>query len=96
MGNNLPERLRRDISVFAKKHGVRQVILFGSRARGDHTPRSDIDLAVKGGDFDAFWWDVRENAHTLLTFDMVDLGADVSEELKKEIEKDGVTVYEEA
>ena len=35
------------------KHSVKKVILFGSRARGDNTERSDIDIAVYGGDFDS-------------------------------------------
>ena len=34
----------------ARQHGVRRVWLFGSRARGEHRPKSDIDLAVSGGD----------------------------------------------
>ena len=37
MKYNLPERVIRDISTFAKKHSVEKVILFGSRARGTNT-----------------------------------------------------------
>ena len=57
---NLPERVIRDISTFAKKHSSWEVILFGSRARGTNTERSDIDIAVYGGDFDSFYWDIKE------------------------------------
>lgn len=32
----------------------RKVILFGSRARGDFREKSDIDLAVEGGDLSGF------------------------------------------
>ncbi len=92
---NIPERIIKDIFLFSKKHGIQKVILFGSRARGDCTERSDIDLAVCGGDFDAFYWDVRENIHSLLTFDIVNFDSGISEDLKKEIERDGVTIYEE-
>ena len=92
---NIPERIIKDIFLFSKKHGIQKVILFGSRARGDCTERSDIDLAVCGGDFDAFYWDVRENVHSLLTFDIVNLDSGISEDLKIEIERDGVTIYEE-
>ncbi|MEI3437034.1 MAG: nucleotidyltransferase domain-containing protein [Blautia sp.] len=35
-------------------------MLFGSRARGTNTKRSDIDIVVYGGDFDSFYWDVKE------------------------------------
>lgn len=91
----IPERVIREISVLSRRNGVQKVILFGSRARGTHTDRSDIDIAVTGGDFDAFYWDIKEKIHSLLTFDVISLDSGVSDELKKEIEKDGVTIYEE-
>lgn len=96
MKYNLPERVVKDIAFFSAKYGIQKVILFGSRARGTHTERSDIDIAVSGGDFDSFYFDIKEKAHTLLLFDIVDLDSGASEELKKEIERDGVTVYEKA
>ncbi len=92
----LPKRIVRDIAVFAAKHDIGRVVLFGSRARGTHTERSDIDLAVSGGDVDGFCRDIKENAHTLLMFDIVDFAGSVSDELKKEIERDGELIYEKA
>ena len=47
---DLPERVVKDIVTFAKRYSVRKVILFGSRVRGNNTERSDIDIAVYGGD----------------------------------------------
>ena len=73
-----------------------RVILFGSRARGNNTERSDVDIAVYGGDFDSFYWDIKENIHSLLMFDVINADASISEELKKEIKKDGVVIYEKA
>lgn len=93
---NIPGRVLRDISCFSRKNGIRRVILFGSRAKGTHTERSDIDLAVSGGDFDGFYWDIMENTHSLLSFDLINLDSQVSDELKKEIERDGILIYEEA
>ena len=87
-------RIIREICGYAEKHGVQKVVLFGSRARNTHTERSDIDVAVFGGGFDGFYWDVKENMHSLLMFDIVDIDSGVSEELEKEIEKDGVVIYE--
>lgn len=95
MKYNIPGRVVKDISLFARKYAVCKVILFGSRARGTHTERSDIDIAISGGDFGSFYFDIKENVHSLLTFDIVDLDRGVSEQLKKEIEKDGVVIYEE-
>ena len=94
MAYNLPDAVLQDISRFAEKHGIRRVLLFGSRARGTQTERSDIDLAVCGGDFDGFYCDIKENVHSLLMIDVVDLDAGVSEGLKRELERDGVTLYE--
>lgn len=90
----IPERVQRDIVQFARAHKVERVILFGSRARGDHTERSDIDLAVYGGDFEAFYWDMKDNARTLLMFDLVDLNKKISDGLREEIERDGRIIYE--
>ncbi len=96
MAHGIPERVVREISRYARENGIHKVILFGSRARGTHTERSDIDIAVIGGNFDAFYWDIKEKLHSLLTFDVVNLDSGVSDELKREIERDGVTLYEKA
>ena len=96
MKYDLPERVLRDITKFTKEYNIRKVILFGSRARGTNTPRSDVDIAVSGGDFEGFYWSVKERVHSLLTFDIVDLDSGISEQLAEEIEKDGVVLYEKA
>ena len=96
MKHNLPDRVLRELSSFAKKYSITKIILFGSRARGTNTERSDIDIAVYGGDFDSFYWDVKEKIHSLLMFDIVQADTPISDELKQEIEKDGVIIYEKA
>ena len=96
MKYNLPDRILRELSSFAQKHSIIKIMLFGSRARGTNTERSDIDIAVYGGDFDGFYWDVKEKIHSLLMFDVVHADASIPDELKKEIEKDGVVIYEKA
>ncbi len=96
MKYNLPDRILREISFFAREHSIVRIVLFGSRARGTNTERSDIDIAVYGGDFDSFYWDVKEKTHTLLMFDIVQADVVISDELKAEIEKDGVVIYEKA
>ena len=44
----------------------------------------------------AIYLDIKENSHTLLIFDVVELDKGISEELQKEIERDGVVIYEKA
>ena len=80
---NIPDRVMRDIAAFSKECNVRKVILFGSRAKGAHTERSDIDIAVIGGDFDSFYWKIKEEVLSLLSFDMIDCDASSSEQLKR-------------
>ena len=92
----LPNRVLNNIRSFAEKHNVQKVILFGSRARGTHTERSDIDITVVGGNFDAFYWDIKDNTHSLLMFDIVNMDDFTSDDLRKEIDKDGITIYEKA
>lgn len=96
MKYNLPDRILRELSAFALKYSVAKIILFGSRARVTNTERSDIDIAVYGGDFDLFLLDVKEKIHSLLMFDIVQADAAISDELKYEIEREGVIIYEKA
>jgi uncharacterized protein len=56
---------------------VERVVLFGSRARGDHGPRPDIDLAVEAPEAStedrARMVELVEDAPTLLAIDLVRL-----------------------
>lgn len=94
MSYNLNGRVEREIIALAKKYGVKKVILFGSRARGDNRERSDIDLAVSGGDIGEFADAANEETWTLLMFDVVNLDSGISAELQAEIDRDGVVLYE--
>lgn len=90
----LKEQLLQVIKVLAVKHNIQKVVIFGSRARGDFKERSDIDLAVRGGDVVAFTFAVEEETPTLLMFDVVNLDREVHQELLDSIEKEGVVLYE--
>ena len=88
-----PEVLEK-IKEIAVRNDISKVILFGSRARGDHCETSDIDLAVKGGNVARFALDIEEETATLLEYDVVDLGMPVQSELLESIEKEGRVLYE--
>lgn len=83
-----------EIRDLAQKYGINQVILFGSRARGDYKRVSDIDLAVSGGDFVRFALDVDEETSTLMMYDFVNLDGTVQEELRDSIQREGKVLYE--
>ena len=93
---NLDKNIAAEIISLAKRHGVRKVVLFGSRARGDNSERSDIDLAVSGGNFLDFAFDVDEEVSTLLKFDVVNFDTKLAPDFRAEIERDGVVIYEKA
>lgn len=88
------EAVLKQIRDLAAQYGLCKVILFGSRARGDFKERSDIDLAVSGGNISAFALAVDEETDTLLQYDVVDLSRPVDAALLDNIRKDGVILYE--
>ena len=88
------QKVINEIKDYAGLYELKKVILFGSRARGDYKEKSDIDLAVTGGNVAAFSIAVDENTSTLLKFDIVDLDASVQEELSQAIEREGIIIYE--
>lgn len=83
-----------ELRSLARDCGLEKVILFGSRARGDHRARSDIDLAVSGGDIVQFSLRAEEELPTLLSFDIVNLDGAVQPELLRSIQREGSILYE--
>ena len=54
--NPLIESKREDILRIAADHGVQEVSVFGSFARGEEKPGSDIDFLVKAGEKTSAWF----------------------------------------
>lgn len=90
------EKIYNQIVEIAKQNHVQKVVLFGSRARGDNGPKSDIDLAVYGCEkFPILVEQMNEELWSLLQLDIINMdSSNVSEELRKEIEHDGVILYD--
>ncbi len=44
------EDIQKIISVFQNHNNIKTAILYGSRAKGNYKPYSDIDLILKGND----------------------------------------------
>lgn len=88
MKYNLPDRVFRELSALARKysiiknHSVRIPV-----QEEQNTERSDIDIAVYGGNFEDFYWDVKEKINSLLIFDIIQADSQISDELKKEIKR---------
>lgn len=80
------------IALLGNELGARQILLYGSRARGDYRERSDIDIAVLGlapGSQDKFL-ECIDALPTLLDFDVVFISEQTDKALMANIEKDGV------
>ena len=90
----ISEAVMREKTEIAKRNQIQEIILFGSRARGDYNRTSDIDLAVTGGNISGFAVSIEEETSTLLEYDIVDLDKPVSEELLKSIRDEGKILYE--
>ena len=89
------DNVYRQIEVFARECDAEKVVLFGSRARGDNLPKSDIDIAIAGcRDFGRFSYLIEERLDTLLDVDVVNLDGPTSQSLLDEITRDGVVLYE--
>lgn len=92
----IPEAVLAGITEAARRHACR-VVLFGSRARGDHRPRSDMDIAFYGTDtgYLAFS-EALEQLPTLLEYDCVHITEHTSPELIHNIQKEGILLMSRA
>ena len=62
-----------EITQRCRNYGAQKIILFGSRAKGTATERSDIDIAVSGvEDFESLTEQI-ENLPTLFSVDIVNM-----------------------
>lgn len=85
--------------VFTRFLDIKEVILFGSRARGTHRPSSDVDLAIKGKNLTI---DILAKLHYILEeetnlpyfFDIVIDDRVENEALKREIDKNSEIIYQ--
>lgn len=90
------QKLYEQIAAAGRRLGAARVVLYGSRARGDHRERSDIDLAVYGmpRENQSQFWNELEALPTLLDFDVVFMSESTSPELTANIERDGVVLMD--
>jgi predicted nucleotidyltransferase len=98
--------LDRIVNTLVETGIVTKIILFGSHARGDGTPDSDIDLCVLTSvedrhpidlmaDFHMKLWDVRTRPLDLLAYnkDHFYTTAERPTSFEHEIAKEGVSIY---
>ena len=93
--DRLPASVRPLVARLAAAEGVRRVVLYGSRARGDHRERSDVDLALDAPGLSRLdWLRLRldaDEARTLYHVDLLRLD-EAPDRLRQRIEAEGVDV----
>ena len=93
-----PKDLDEILRVLGAYPQIRRARLFGSRAKGTHSPGSDVDLALEGEiTFDL----VREVSRSLnqestmpYRFDVLDFAAIESRDLREHIERVGISLLD--
>lgn len=87
------------IKTMEKFSEIEKAAIFGSRAKGNYKPGSDIDIAIFGEDV---CFDTISKLHTILEdespmpyfFDIFDYTHSDSEDLKAHVDRVGKTIYE--
>lgn len=83
------EQILSNIMKICRKYQAKEVILFGSRAKGTATERSDFDVAVSGvAEFEDLKEEI-EDIQTLYSFDIIDMDMCRNELLMEEIRSYG-------
>lgn len=84
-------------AIMARHPEIKRVVLYGSRAKGTYTDRSDIDLAIIGNTIDhqtlgSIKLDLDES-DIPLPIDVLDYTTLENQDLKAHIDRVGLTIY---
>jgi predicted nucleotidyltransferase len=97
--NNMSLKLqdiKQKVADVARLHGIERVYLFGSYARGEASPKSDIDICIKKGkirtllDLSAFYLDLEEKLGKKIDIVTTD---SIKGDFKDKIETELVEIY---
>ncbi len=93
------EKLFEQVKKCASNYpNIYKIVLFGSRARGDYRPNSDIDLAIFSRSISnlevANFTNEIEDLDTLLKFDIVLMTPDTDPRLLENVKQEGVVLME--
>lgn len=84
-------------SVFTRHRAIDAVLIYGSRAKGNYRPGSDIDLTIKGGEIPfAEFMQIEDQIDDLMlpyTVDLSQYRQIDNAELIAHIERVGATIY---
>ena len=86
------------IKEISLQYKIDKIVLFGSRARGDHSLVSDYDIAIFANHLSALdkahLRDDVEEIETLKKIDIIFVQENFTDDLMESIKRDGVIIYE--
>lgn len=95
LDENIINKLKK---VFSKYSEIEKACIFGSRARGDFKPTSDIDIVLYGTNLNhtlntKIFYDL-EDLYLVYTIDLINFNSlKDDDKLKENIVKEGVEIY---
>ena len=90
------DEIKKRFEEVTKKYEIDEAYLFGSYARGNATPESDVDFyikadRVKGWDIGGVWFETQKAMDKKI--DLITTDAIMREEFEKEMKKNLVKIY---
>jgi predicted nucleotidyltransferase len=87
------------VAALSKFDEIKKATVFGSRAKGNYKPGSDVDIAVFGEDISFstiahLHFMLEEDSPMPYLFDIVDYTHLAHQELKEHINRVGITIFE--
>ena len=90
------KQIKERIKPIMEKHGIKEVYLFGSYARGEANNNSDVDIYCERGDVDTLFKaiDFDEELEKALgkKVDVVTIGSKMHDYFKKQLEEDMIKI----
>ena len=90
------KKIRERIRPVVEKHHIEEVYLFGSYARGEAGPDSDVDIYCSSGDIETLYgeMDLIDELEQALgkKVDLVTIGSQMHEFFRKQLEEDKIRI----
>ena len=91
------KQIKERIKPIMVRHGIKNVYLFGSYARGEANSNSDVDIYCDSGDVDTLFKAVAFNDELEKALgkkvDVVTIGSRMHDYFKKQLEEDMIKIY---
>ena len=91
------KQIKERIKPIMKKHGIKNVYLFGSYARGEANRNSDVDIYCDSGDIDSLWKHSAFQDELIKVLgkdvDVITIGSEMDDYFRLQIENDAIKIF---